>query len=52
MKIRNAYNFKMPTIKINYGFPVKYATRVAAIVCNKSVTEQISDLNYLGCNIT
>jgi hypothetical protein len=52
-KLRNNYNFNISTTKTKVmAFQGKYPTRSKIILNNKSIMEQVSNFNYLGCNVT
>jgi hypothetical protein len=49
----NNYNFNISTTKAKVmAFQGKYPIRSKIISNNKSITEQVSYFNYLGCNVT
>jgi hypothetical protein len=52
-KLSNNYNFNISTTKTEVtAFQGKYPIRSKIILNNKSITEQVSNFNYLGCNVT
>jgi hypothetical protein len=52
-KLSNNYNFNISTTKTKVmAFQGKYPIRSKIILNNKSIIEQVSNLNYLGCNVT
>jgi hypothetical protein len=52
-KLSNNYNFNISTTKTKViAFQWKYPIRLKIILNNKSITEQVSNFNYLGCNVT
>jgi hypothetical protein len=52
-KLSNNYNFNIPTTKTKVmALEGKYPIRSKIILNNKSIIEQVSNFNYLGCNFT
>jgi hypothetical protein len=52
-KLSNNYNFKISTTKTKVmAFQGKYPVRSKIILNNVSIIEQVSNLSYLGCNVT
>jgi hypothetical protein len=52
-QLSNNYNFNISTTKIKVmAFQGKYPIRSKIILNNKSITEKVSNFNYLGCNVT
>jgi hypothetical protein len=52
-KISNIYNFKIYTTKTKVmAFRGKYPIQSKIISDNNSIIEQVSNFNYLGCNVT
>jgi hypothetical protein len=52
-KLSNNYNFNISTTKTKVlAFQRKYPIRSKVILNNKSIIQQVSNFNYLGCNVT
>jgi hypothetical protein len=52
-KLSNIYNFKISTTKTKVmASRGKYPIRSKVTLDDNSITEQVSDFNYLGCNVT
>jgi hypothetical protein len=52
-KLSNNYNFDISTTKTKVmAYQGKYPIRSKIILNNKSIIEQVSNFNYLGCNGT
>jgi hypothetical protein len=52
-KLSNSYKFNISTTKTKVtAFQGKYPVRSKIILNNKSIIEQVSNFNYLGCNVT
>jgi hypothetical protein len=52
-KLSNDYNFNISTTKTKVmASQGKYPIQSKIILNNKSIIEQVSNFNYLGCNVT
>jgi hypothetical protein len=52
-KLSNDYNFNISTTKTKVmASQGKYPIRSKIILNSKSIIEQVSNFNYLGCNVT
>jgi hypothetical protein len=51
-KVSNSYNFNISVTKTKVmAFQGKYPIRLKIILNNKTIIEQVSNFNYLGCNV-
>jgi hypothetical protein len=50
-KLGNSYNFNISTTKV-MAFQGKYPIRSKIILNNKFIIQQVSNFNYLECNVT